>query len=90
MIDKRLILGFGLVVAGTLAIVSATAHPPAGGCPIGVTGDPGSVHLDSDGTLDYYDNCRLYPGAALVFLSVTGIGVALVGVGGWSLWKYRS
>ena len=79
----------GLLLLGLLIVISATAHPPMGECPIVVGGDSGSVHLNTDGTIDYYDNCRLYPFALQIFLATTGVGLLLTGIGAWTLLKYR-
>jgi|AntDeeMetagen134_2_1112570.scaffolds.fasta_scaffold01944_2 hypothetical protein len=86
--NTKSIAAVGVLVLGILIVISAAAHPPAGECPVIVGGDPGSVHLNADGTIDYYDNCRLYPYALQIFITITGVGILLTGTGVWSLVKH--
>lgn len=85
---RKSIAAIGVLLLGILVLISATAHPPMGECPVIATGDPGSVHLNTDGTLDYYEGCRLYPFALQIFIGTTGIGLLLSGTGAWSLVKH--
>ena len=86
--NRESVAAVGVLILGILVVISATAHPPIGGCPIGVGENPGSVHLNTDGTIDYYDNCRLYPYAFPIFITTTGAGILLTGTGAWFLVKH--
>lgn len=69
---------------GLYLLFASGINPPIEGSVVmrgGVGSDTG-VHLDSDGTIDYYegDTNQLYDHARLVFLFLMALGATLVGL----------
>lgn len=81
-----------VTTTGLALLYSALAHPPLVSSVLAnaiILTDSG-VHLNPDGTIDYYkrDTKHLFKYARLVFVVATGIGLGLLANGGRGLWKY--
>ena len=85
---------YGVVgVVGVVVLYAALAHPPvfdARGSGAATGASDTGVHLDADGTIDYYheNSFTLYDNALPVFVVTAGLGFALFAKGSKELVEF--